>query len=67
MIGKAILEDLPKAKKVITKPLYQIHMDLFSSSVQSIGYLRELVLVDAATGYTWMYGIQMDIWHEGKG
>ena len=41
MIGKAILEDLPKAKKVITKPLYQIHMDSFSSSVRSIeGYFH---------------------------
>ena len=44
MIGKATLEDLPKAKKVITKPLYQIHMDSFSSSVRSIeGYFHALV------------------------
>ena len=52
MIGKATLEDLPKAKEVITKPLYQIHMDSFSSSVRSIeGYLHALVLLfDAATG-----------------
>ena len=53
MIGKATLEDLPKAKKVITKPLYQIHMDSFSSSVRSIEgyfYALALVLVDAATG-----------------
>ena len=57
MIGKVKLEDLPKAKKVITKPLYQIHMDSFSSSVRSIeGYFQvhALVLVDAATGYRWI-------------
>ena len=38
---KASLEDLPKTKKVITKPLYQINMDSFSSSVKSIeGYFQ---------------------------
>ena len=61
MIGKATLEDLPKAKKVITKPLYQVHMDLFSSSssFRSIeGYFHALVLVDAATGYRWLYGMK---------
>ena len=52
MIGKATLEDLPKAKKVITKPCYQIHMDSFSSSVKSI------VLVDAASGYRWIYSMK---------
>ena len=56
MIGKATLEDLLKAKKVMFKPLYQIHMDSFSSSVKSIeGYLHALVLVDAATGYRWIH------------
>ena len=56
MIGKATLEDLPKAKKVITNPLYQIHMDSFSSSVRSIeGYFHALVIVDTATGYRWIY------------
>ena len=39
MIGKATLDDVPKAKKVIAKPLYQIHMDSFSSSVRSIIFL----------------------------
>ncbi len=43
MIGMATLEDLPKAKKVMTKVLYQIHMNLVSSSVESIeGYLHAL-------------------------
>ena len=59
MIGKATLEDLPKTKKVITKPLYQINMDSFSSSVKSIeGYFHSLVFVDAATGYIWIYGLK---------
>jgi hypothetical protein len=59
MIGKATLEDLPKTKKVITKPLYQINMDSFSSSVKSIeGYFYSLVFVDAATGYRWIYGLK---------
>ena len=58
MIGKATLEDSPKTKKVITKPLCQINMDSFSSSVKSIeGYFHSLVFVDAATGYRWIYGL----------
>ena len=52
LIGKATLEDLSKAKKVITKPLYQIQMDSLSSSVKLIeGYFHALVIVDAASGY----------------
>ena len=38
LIGKATLEDLPKAKKVMIKPLYQIHMDSFSPSVKAYPY-----------------------------
>ncbi len=60
MIGKAPLEDLPKTKKVITKPLKQINMLSFSSSVKSIeAYFHTLVFVDAATGYRWIYGLKM--------
>ena len=52
MIGKATLEDFPKLKRLINKPLYQVHMDSFSSSVKSIeGYNHAIVFVDAATGY----------------
>ena len=59
MIGKAILEDFPKAKRPINKPLYQVHMDSFSSSVKSIeGYNHAIVFVDAATGYRWIYGLK---------
>ena len=64
MIGKAKSEYLPKAKKVITKPLYQRHINSFSSSVKSIGgCLHTLVLVDAATGYRWMYGMKTKTMH----
>jgi hypothetical protein len=59
MIGRATLEDLPKTKNVISKPLYQINIDSFSSSVKSIeGHFHSLVLVDAATGYRWIYGLK---------
>ncbi len=58
-IGKETLKDLPKTKKVITKLLYQIDMDSFSSSVKSIeGHFHSLVSVDAATGYRWIYGLK---------
>ena len=36
MIGKAALEDFPKARQVKAKPLHQINVDSFSSSVASI-------------------------------
>ena len=36
MIGKATLEDFPKAKHPINKPLYQIHVDSLSSSIKYI-------------------------------
>jgi hypothetical protein len=36
MIGKAALEDFPKARQVKVKPLHQINVDSFSSSVPSI-------------------------------
>ena len=50
---------LPKSKNPINKPLYQIHMDSFSSSVTSIEkYSHEIIFVDAATGYRWIYGMK---------
>ena len=59
MIGKATLEDFQKAKRQINKPLYQIHMDSFSSSVESIEkYNHAIIFVDAATGYRWIYGME---------
>ncbi len=56
---KGDISGFAKTKKVITKPLYQINMDSFSSSVKSIeGYFHSLVFVDAATGYRWIYGLK---------
>ena len=61
MIGKATLDGFPKAKRPINKPLYQVHMDAFSSSVKSTeGYIHALVLVDAITGYQCMYGMKTE-------
>ncbi len=59
MIGKATLEDFLKAIGLINKPLYQVRMDLFSSSVKSIeGYNHVIVFVVAATGCRWIYGLK---------
>ena len=59
MIGKATLEDFPKAKRPINKPLCRIHMDSFSSSIKSFdGYNHAIAFVDAATEYTWLYGMK---------
>ena len=52
MIGKMTLEDFPKVKLPINKPLYQVHMDSFLAFVKSIeGYNHVIVFVDVATGY----------------
>jgi hypothetical protein len=59
VIGKATLEDFQKAKRPINKPLYQVHMYSFSSSVKSIkGYFHAIGFVYAATGYRWIYGMK---------
>ena len=58
-MGKESLDDFPKAKRPINKPLYQIHMDSFSSSVTSIEkYNHAIIFVDAATRYRWIYGMK---------
>jgi hypothetical protein len=59
MIGKATLEDFPKARQVKVKPLYQINVDSFSSSIPPIeGYNHAVVFVDKCTGYRWIYGMK---------
>ncbi len=59
MIGKATLQDFPKAKPPINKPLYPVHMNSFSSSVKSIeGYNHAIVFVDTSTAYRWIYGLK---------
>jgi hypothetical protein len=60
MIGKSTLEDLPKLKKRALKPLGQVNMDSFSSSVTSIeGYNHAVVFADCHTGYRWVYGMKV--------
>jgi hypothetical protein len=52
MIGKATVEDFPKARQVKVKPLHQINFDSFSesSSIASIeGYNHAVVFVDKCT------------------
>ncbi len=59
MIGKATLEDFPKARQVKVKPLHQINVDSFPSSVPSIeGYNHAVVFVDKCNGYRWIYGMK---------
>jgi hypothetical protein len=54
MIGKAILEDFPKARQVKVKPQHQINVDSFSFSVASIaGHNHAVVFVDKCSGYNW--------------
>ncbi len=61
MIGKATLEDFPKAKRPINKPLYPVHMDSFSPSVKCMeGYNHVIVFVDAATGDQWIYRLKTE-------
>ncbi len=58
MIGKATVEDFPKARQVKVKPLHQINFDSFSesSSIASIeGYNHAVVFVDKCTWYRWIY------------
>jgi hypothetical protein len=59
MIGKATLEDFPKARHIKVKPLHQINVDAFSSSIPSIQvYNHAVVFVDKCTGYRWIYGMK---------
>ena len=58
-MAKRHLKTSPKVKRLINKPLYQVHMDSFSSSVKSIeGYDHVIVFVDTATEYRWIYGLK---------
>jgi hypothetical protein len=56
MIDKITLENLSKLKNLAEKPLWQVNMDSFSSSVQSIeGYNHAVVFVDCNSGLRWLY------------
>jgi hypothetical protein len=59
MIGKSTLEDFPELRTRADKPLRQVNIDSFSSSVISIeGYSHAVVIVDCHSGYRWLYGIK---------
>ncbi len=59
MIGIATLEDFHKARQVKVKPLHQINVDSFSSSIPSIEVCNHAVaFVDKCTGYRWIYGMK---------
>ncbi len=59
MLGKAHLKDFPPRSNTKVPPLYQIDVDLFSSSVESIeGFFDAVVFVDKHRGYLWMYGMK---------
>ena len=59
MIGKSTLKDYPALKVRADKPLKQINVDSFSSSVPSIeGYNHAAIFVDCNSGFRWMYGMR---------
>ncbi len=59
MIGKSTLEDFHGETIRADRPLKQVNIDSFSSSLVSIeGYLHAVVLVDCHTGYRWLHGMK---------
>jgi hypothetical protein len=59
MIGKSTLENYPARKVRASKPLKQINVDSFSSSVTSIeGYNHAAIFVDCNSGFRWIYGMK---------
>ncbi len=59
MIGKSTLENYPATKVRASKPLKQINVDSFSSSVTSIeGYNHAAIFVDSNSGFRWIYGMK---------
>ena len=59
MIGQSTLEDSPELRSRADKPLKQVNIDSFLSSVVSIeGYSHAVVIVDCHSGYRWLYGMK---------
>jgi hypothetical protein len=59
MIGKSSLEDSPELRTRADKPLKQVNINSFLSSVVSIeGYSHAVVIVDCHSGYRWLYGMK---------
>ncbi len=60
MLGKATWEYFPKARQVKVKPLHQINVHSFSSSVPSIEGYNHAVVFET-------YRIQMDMRNDDQG
>ncbi len=60
MIGKSTLEDFPVLRSRADRPLKQVNIYSFSSSVVSIeeGYSHAVVIVDCHSVYRWLYGMK---------
>ncbi len=61
MIGQSTLEDFPESRARSDKPLQQVNIDSFSSSVVSIEeYSHAVVIVNCHSGYRWLYGMKTE-------
>jgi hypothetical protein len=59
MLGKSTLENYPGLMEPAQHPLEQVHMDMYSSSVNSIeGYNHALILPDSHGELRWQYGMK---------
>jgi hypothetical protein len=59
IIGKKTLGVFFELRSRADKPLKQVNIDSFSSSVVSIeGYSHAVVIVDCHSGYRWLYGMK---------
>jgi hypothetical protein len=60
MIWKRTLENYPSRTVRASKPLKQINVHSFSSSVTSIeGYNHAAILVDCKLGFRWIYSMKI--------
>ncbi len=60
MIGRVTLEDMSELRTRAHKPLKQVNIDSFSSSVVSIKRDSHdaVVIVDCHSGYRWLYDMK---------
>ena len=56
MVGKSTIEDYPGEEIRADRPLKQVNIDSFSSSIE--GYVHAVVMVDRHTGYRLLYGMK---------
>ena len=63
----AALEDYPSARIRKVPPLYQIKMDSFSSSIESIEGYNHAVQVVLVDNHCQSVRVSMDLWNENQG